>query len=244
MNSSNKADDPRRRLLIEALTLGFVSAGFPASSTLAQAFGPKPPQMPPEQSIFRITGTATVNGQAATLQTAVRPGDIVETGKASEIIFAVGGHSMLLRENSRLEIEGARTQSSMLINGLRMLTGKMMSVSRNANFRVTTSTATIGIRGTGWYAESDPEQTYFCTCYGSTDIAAINDPASTEQVNSKHHDRPLYILAKGRGRMIRSAPVINHADQELWLIEAIVGRAMPFDYNKAEPAPPPPFPAY
>ncbi|TMG75429.1 MAG: hypothetical protein E6H75_10325, partial [Betaproteobacteria bacterium] len=95
--------------------------------------------------------------------------------------------------------------------------------------RIVTATSTIGIRGTGVYAETDPEQTYFCTCYGVADIAATNDPQSRETVSAIHHDRPLYILAKGSpGASIRPAPFINHTDQELMLIETLVGRTPPF----------------
>jgi hypothetical protein len=235
MNRFDKADDPRRRLLIEALSAGLISAGLPGGSALAQGvFGSRPTKLPPEQSVYRITGTASVNGAAATLKTPVRPGDTVRTGKDSEMVFVVGGHSMILRGESQLMIEGEKREAaSFLIAGLRLLTGKLLSVSRNSQMRVITPTATIGIRGTGWYAESDPEQTYFCTCYGTVDIAASNDPESKETVVSKHHDRPLYVLGKSAAaRSIRSAPFINHTDQELMLIETLVGRTPPFVFPK------------
>lgn len=232
MNPFDKIDDPRRRVLIEALTLGLFAA-VPSTSAMAQIFGSRPTKLPPEQSIYRITGTATVNGAPATLKTIIRPGDTVETGKGSEIVFVVGGHSMIVREDSRLEIEGEKKESSMLVNGLRLLTGKLLSVSRREAFRVTTATATIGIRGTGWYAESDPGQTYFCTCYGAADVSANNDPASKELVVSTHHDRPVYILGQAaQGSSIRNAPFINHTDQELLLIETLVGRRPPFVFPK------------
>ena len=65
--------------------------------------------------------------------------------------------------------------------------------------------------------------------YEGTDIAANADPSSTETVTAQHHDKPLYILANGQpGRNIRSAPFINHTDQELMLIETLVGRTPPF----------------
>jgi len=49
----------------------------------------------------------------------------------------------------------------------------------------------------------------------------------------KAHDRPLYILGQGpAGRTIRDAPFINHTDQELMLIEALVGRTPPFVFPK------------
>ncbi|NBX20203.1 MAG: hypothetical protein EBR58_01905 [Betaproteobacteria bacterium] len=113
-----------------------------------------------------------------------------------------------------------------------MLTGKLLSVSRNSPMSVKTSASTIGIRGTGFYIESDPDLTYFCTCYGSTVVQA-DDPESREEVVARHHDRPLYIVKDApKGKNIRSAPFVNHTDQELALIETLVGRTSPFVFSK------------
>ncbi len=194
MNRFDKIDDPRRRLLVEALTVGLIATSFPTGNAHAQLFGRRPTQLPPGQSIYRIAGTALVNGKAATLQTLVRPGDTVETGKDSEIVFVVSGHSMIMRPETHLVIESERKGAASLPAAglrMRMRTGQLLSVSRDSPMRITTSTAAIDIRGTGWYAESDPEKTYFCTCYGVAEIAANNDPGSKETVVSKQHDRPL-----------------------------------------------------
>jgi hypothetical protein len=168
------------------------------------------------------------------MQTRIRAGDTVETGRDSELVFVVGGNSMILRSDSRLVIAGppVRTESSsFIISALRLLTGKILSVSRNRPMRVDTAVATIGIRGTGFYAESEPNQTYFCTCYGVTEVASNSDPESKEEIRSEHHDHPVYIVADGgRGRNIRNAPFINHTDQELQLIETLVGRTPPFNF--------------
>jgi hypothetical protein len=232
----NKPDPEsvRRRLLIAAL--GATVAGtLPASLRAQGLFGSRPQPLPPGQSFYRITGEVTVDGQPATLATTVRPGSTVETRAASEAIFAVGTHAMLLRASSRLVIEAAAApieSSAPAISGLRLL-GKLLSVSRDSPMRVQTATATIGIRGTGWYAEADPELTYFCTCYGEVDVVANEDPASRESVLSKQHDRPLFIArADAPGALIRAAPFIDHTDQELALIEAIVGREPPFVFPR------------
>lgn len=234
MNLFDKIEDPRRRLLIEALTAGFFAWGIPVGAYAQNVFGSRPAKLPPGQSIYRLTGTVTVNSTPATLQTVIRVGDTVETGKDSEICFVVGDHAMLLRAETRCVIEGEKKQAaSILVAGLRLVTGKCLSVSRSKEMQVVTSTATIGIRGTGWYAESEPEQTYFCTCYGRTEVAANSDPKSKETIVAKHHDRPVYILAKPMsGRVIRDAPFINHTDQELSLIETLVGRTPPFIFPK------------
>jgi len=127
-----------------------------------------------------------------------------------------------------------KESDSVLLSGLQLLTGKILSVFPSGRaVRMTTKNATIGIRGTGVYMESDPEQTYFCTCYGLAEIGATDDPASQETVASVQHDKPLYILTgQPSGENIRPAPFINHTDQELMLIETLVGRTPPFVFPK------------
>lgn len=230
MSRFEETDDPRRRTLIKALAAGLFSLPFINKEAFANGiFGSTPTKLPPGQSIYRLNGSVKVNGQDANLSTIIKPNDTIETGKKSEMIFVVGGHSMIIRENSHLTMEGKEEESSYLIQGLRLLAGKMLTVSRSQGTQVRTTTATIGIRGTGYYIESDPEQTYFCTCYGLTDVESNNDPTSQDTVASKHHDKPLYILAnEPEGKNIRRAPFINHTDQELMLIETLVGRTPPF----------------
>jgi hypothetical protein len=111
------------------------------------------------------------------------------------------------------------------------LAGKLLSVSRNNGLRIETPTATIGIRGTGVYLEAGPEKTYFCTCYGEVDVVANSDATSKESVVSKHHDKPLYIYGHEQpGKCIHDAHRLtsNHSDEELVLVEALVGRVPPF----------------
>ena len=175
-----------------------------------------------------------MNDKPATLDTPVAPGDTVQTGKGSEIIFVVNSNSMILRAGSKLTIETEKkADTSLVISGLRLLTGALLSVSRNTPMRVRTPNATVGIRGTGFYMEAEPDQTYFCTCYGVTEIASNADPESKETIMAKQHDRPVYILStESKGKNIRNAPFINHTDQELALIETLVGREPAFVFSK------------
>ncbi len=230
MSNSNELDDPRRRTLVMALAAGAFSAGMGSKQALAWGFfGSVPDKLPPTKSIYSLKGKVLVNGQEANMATIIHPNDTVETGPQSELIFVVGGHSMIMRENTVLKMAGKEEEESFLIQGLRMLTGKLLTVSRSQGTQIRTATATIGIRGTGYYIESDPEKTYFCTCYGLTEVEAKEDPASRDTVASKHHDKPLYILnGEPEGKNIRPAPFINHTDHELMLIEALVGRTPPF----------------
>ena len=233
MARNRELDDPRRRVLVRTLSLAALG-GLWTAQAAAQFFGGRPDRLPAGRSIYRVGGDVTVNGVAATLDTIIKPGDTVRTGKGAEIIFVVGGQSMIMRENSALTIEKAeQQQESLLVRGLRLVSGALLQVSRDQKLVVRTANASIGIRGTGFYVEAEPERTYFCTCYGVTDVASSADPESRDTISATHHDRPVYVVNDApRGKRIRNAPFINHTDQELALIEALVGREPPFVFPK------------
>lgn len=230
MQGFEDAEERRRRFLIQMLSAGAFAGAVPGGALAQTLLGSLPGKLPPGRSIYRITGSATVNDKPATLETPITANDTIRTGKNSELIFVVGSQAMLLRADSVLNLQGEKKEAgSSIVSGLRMLTGKLLSVSRNQPMRVQTPTATIGIRGTGLYLEADPELTYFCTCYGVTDVVAADDPESRDTVAATHHDRPLYITSgRQAGQNIMAAGFKNHSDQELMLIETLVGRATPF----------------
>ena len=177
--------------------------------------------------MVQINGEVLINGSVARLGGPVLPGDHVVTAPGATAVFVVGGDAFLLRGNSELLTSG---RSNVLIASLRLVTGRLLSVFGRGQRRITTPTATIGIRGTGLYLEVETERTYACTCYGVADLEASNMPAARETVRTKHHDAPRYIHAHGEMpiKMIEAAPVINHTDAELVMLEALVGRAPPF----------------
>lgn len=233
MEQNPQAVNPQRRHVLQGLIAGIFVSLMPVTRAIAAAFSP-PPRLPATQSVYRISGRAWVNGNRADANTRIRPGDTVKTALGSEIIFVVGDHAMLLRGGSHLVIQPRENNDteSLLIGGLRLLAGKLLSVSRNKGLRIETPSATIGIRGTGVYLEAGPERTYFCNCYGEVDVVANSDATSKEIVVSRHHDRPLYIHGQGRpGQCIHNADRLarpNHTDEELMLAEALVGRTPPF----------------
>ncbi len=125
---------------------------------------------------------------------------------------------------------------------MRLFTGKVLSVfgqrSGGRKLAIHTTTATIGVRGTGVYSESHKDSSYVCTCYGHTEIASSVDPQAREDVISTHHDAPRYIVANPEGgKLILPAPMKNHTDEELMLVETLVGRTPPFSGAQGYKAP-------
>jgi hypothetical protein len=221
-------DEKRREYLVKLLTFSALTA-TPMSQLQAAWWGSTPEKMDDDKSIFSLEGDVRVNGQRADLATQIKGGDTVSTQRNSEVVFAVGGDSFVLRSDSEMEIEGG----GIFVDALRMLTGSLLSVfgKRTGQQQLTmnSSTATIGIRGTGVYMESEPGLTYLCTCYGQVGLYSNKDLNDSELITATHHDAPKYITdRKTRDTFIRPAPFKNHTDAELKLLEAIVGREVPF----------------
>ncbi len=80
--------------------------------------------MPDDKSIFSLEGDVRVNGRKADLATRIGGGDLVSTSKESEVVFAVGSDSFILRSNSEMEIEGG----GFFVDSLRVLTGSVLPV--------------------------------------------------------------------------------------------------------------------
>jgi len=189
-----------------------------------------------ERGVYRVRGDARVNDAPARPGMEVRPGDTIATGRDGEIVFVVTRDAFLVRPDSRVEITGRA--AGLALDGLRMITGRILSVFEPGQRRqVRTATATIGIRGTGIYIESDPGRTYACTCYGEAELVPVDDPKQAETVRTRHHDQPRYIYPKGMPRMLEPAPVENHTDAELVFLESLVGRRPPFEAADAYGAP-------
>jgi hypothetical protein len=149
-----------------------------------------------------------------------RPGDKLSTGADAEMVFVVQRDAILLRRSSSLEL---------LKNGFRLVTGAALAVfAPGARKTLQTPTATVGIRGTAAYLQAERSRTYVCICYGEAVLEPVADPKARETVRTKHHEQPRYIMAKGAPRMVMPAPVLNHTDAELTMLESLVGRKPPF----------------
>ncbi len=163
-----------------------------------------------EQGVRRARGTVQATNEGIT------------TGPNSEVLFVTGRDAVMVRSNSSL---------SFVASGFRVLTGAVLAVfSPGQPKELRTPTATIGIRGTAVYLEVEPGRTYVCTCYGEAVLASVDDPAARETVRTRAHEQPRYIMASGAPQMIIAAPVINHTDTELRLLEGLVGGQAPFQF--------------
>jgi hypothetical protein len=249
--SEQKLIESRRDFLVQALSLGWLAGGAGWSpAVLASLFGKLPGKLAEGKSVFEVRGEVLIDGKQVDEKTVIKPTDRITTGSNSYLIAAVGANSFILRDRSSLDLGGGNPLKTVM----RLVSGKFLGVfgklAGNRQLSLNTPIATIGIRGTGVYAESDPDKTYLCTCYGTTQMAAAADhefdaaagpkrkdeaPVELAQVVAQHHDAPKYILAQpDNGKRITPAPFINHTDLELMTLEALVGRKTPFGLPASE----------
>ena len=174
-------------------------------------------------NIVELVGDATVNGERLQPQRQLQTGDQIATGSGSQLVFAIGNSSFLVRQNSRITVERGATLNTVSV--LRMLTGAVASVWGRGNSRqVVTPTLTAGIRGTGVYTEVRPDEgyrSYFCNCYGTVDMAAGNDRLVSQ---SSYHQSFWGEVQPKNGRLLTPANAINHTDEELEYLARLVNQ--------------------
>ncbi len=174
----------------------------------------------PPSSMVELRGDILRNGQRITRADTVGAGDRIETGPGSSAVFTVGDSAFLVRENTRLVLEG---EGPTAVRLLRLLSGAVASVwSRGTDRQVVTPTMTAGIRGTGVYAEVFAAQdfrSYFCNCYGTVDVAAGTDKVVSE---SSYHQSYWTEASPRNGRTLFPAEAINHTDEEMEMLAALL----------------------
>ena len=209
--------------LLASGALGGGAFGMLVSQAIAKGDKPLPP------AIHHLEGNAKVNGRDAAVGTPVALGDRISTGRRSQAVVVVGTEAFLLRSDTSIEVRG----SGGALSELSVATGKVLSVFAKKPVTIKAATASIGIRGTGAYIEIDPDSVYFCLCYGE---AQVEGPGgASRNVKTTHHEQPLF-LRGGAAMKIEPAGFRDHKDDELILLESLVGREPPFVKDGTYPA--------
>ena len=174
-------------------------------------------------NVVELRGEALVNGTPLRPGQSVQTGDFIETGPGSTLVFSIGNTAFHVRQNSRMLVERGNTLSTVSV--LRLLTGAVVSVwGRGDDRRIVTPTLTAGIRGTGLYTEvreAEDLRSYFCNCYGTIDLFAGRERMESQAV---YHQAFWAEPVPRGGRLLTPAGAINHTDEEVERLAALVGQ--------------------
>jgi hypothetical protein len=224
-DEAERVSRERRRFVLRLAAAGTLGAGgLSAFMSRALAKG----DLPAIPGVNQLKGTATVNGRPAAVGTPVTARDKVATGPGSMAVIVIKDDAFLLRDNTTLEF----AESGGVLSRLLIGTGRVLSVFGKKPVAIKAATATIGIRGTGAYIEVDPARVYFCLCYGEAELDGPGMSAP-RVIRTTHHESPLVITEHGGAMAAVPGPVMNHTDDELILLESLVGREPPFGTNPA-----------
>lgn len=177
-------------------------------------------------TIHEMSGTVHINKRRATPADDIEPGDIVSTANDGRVAFSVGGDAFLVNPFTSIQVGDS---SSSLVNVLQLFAGKLLSVFEPGRRRsIVTGTATMGIRGTACYLDVRPTSTYFCTCYGKTEVITRGKVYGFE---GKHHNPWQFDFRDGDMSGMQATGMRDHDDEQLRRLEGYVGRVPLFDRN-------------
>jgi hypothetical protein len=207
----------RRKFLVSA-------AALPIALSFASIFSTKAHAA--TGSIREIIGDVYINQVKINSATVIKNGDEIVVSKDGKLVFTMGQDAFLLRGGSTLQVYSE--ENDVAVSALRLVGGAVLGVfgKRSKTTRIYTSTATIGIRGTAVYAAVTPQQLYTCTCYGHTDLIV---GLEKEEIIAKHHNAHVVTTGKSGGAQMKAFEVLDHNDDELRMLEALVGRKPLFD---------------
>lgn len=212
MCTCGKPGPNRRRLLTGMAALAAfgrmrpVSAMAPGGGTLRQS-----------------SGDVLINGKSAQAGSAVASGDTVATGPNGQAVFTLGDDAFLLRSDGAVTVADGPAGREINLDS-----GRLLSVFGPKVITLKTPLASVGIRGTAVYLESHPAQTNICVCYGRAVMIPKGAPGKAEEVQTRHHDAPRRIHPPGRSPIMEPHMVVDHTDEELVMLEALLGRVPPF----------------
>jgi len=180
-------------------------------------------------TIHELSGEVLLNGRPLARNSAIQAGQTVSTGRNGSVWFTLGGDAYFLRPGSELRLRAGLTDN--VIGALRLVTGALGATFRSGAPRsVIAQTVTIGIRGTGVYVDTNDQETYACTCFGTTDMLSSTGGTMMENVRvmTENHQARRIHRDPQMGMRIVQAPFERHSSEEIARLERLAGRPNPF----------------
>ena len=213
-------DDSAPYLGMRLTRRGFLAAAGAGASGLIVPL----PAAAADDQVHDLRGRVTINNRPATTKSDILPGDRIATGNDGHFVFVMGQDAIMLRSRSELAIERYEDSQGLL----KLVTGALGAVFGVGRARrIVAANVTAGIRGTGVYLETRGDGTYFCTCWGTVDLAASDEASDRQLVDSKRHVANLVSAVPRGGTRFRPSQFETHTDEEMDILEKCVGRRSP-----------------
>jgi len=170
---------------------------------------------------IKSSGEVLINGKKLAKNQKIKFGDFIQTKSKSKVVFNIGKSAFLANSNSKFSVK--KVGSTQILN---VIAGGALAVFEHGDGKheVQTPNMTAGIRGTGVFAKVKDGKTYFCTCYGETQLENTHNHYA-KKLKATHHN--MVWVTKTKIKPVDK--MIDHNDEELRELEAFVGRIPDFD---------------
>lgn len=174
--------------------------------------------------IHKLQGDVFINNRRASAESRIRAGNRIVVAHDGELAFSIGQDAFLLKGGSAVELVGGTTLSS-----LRLLTGSVLASleTRSRPFHLVSSMAIVAVRGGAVYLSAEPHRLYTWTRYGESELRFGRQRQAVSASDTAYE-----IVRDSAGMTMQSMQVNEQMDDELRMLESLVGRTPAFD---AEP---------
>jgi hypothetical protein len=135
-----------------------------------------------DATITRSSGDIKVNGKAITTGALVKNGEeIVITGKKSFAQIKFDDGSRMLIKEGTLKLSPPEESKENLVQ---LIKGTIFvhKAKSDSPLKIKTNHSIMGVRGTKFFVQEDPKETYLCVCEGKVEIS---NGVSTEFITMK-----------------------------------------------------------
>lgn len=172
-----------------------------------------------------FSGQVKLNSNSLTaLGTAIKPGDIIETGDKSFCDIMINEKNILrIKENSRLVLHVTETDSF-----IKLERGWLAGITRakfttEGKYRINTPTIAAAVRGTSFCLKvEDEKNTYFCVCNGTINLAESGKDSGEDVTASHHAARRFTREADGSIKTDSNPGLLYHSDKGLEDMAAVI----------------------
>jgi hypothetical protein len=151
----------------------------------------------------------------------LNPGDEIVTGhRGIARLLLSQGVAMQIGPGSRVVLEKGKHGAPTTVELFKgYLLSKIRKDGDGIKYRVRTKTASLGVRGTTFFAKQEPDgRTFVCVCEGT--VVTTWDKGE-KLITSKHHDAPTWVEA-GNPKGVKAPMGDEHNDEEIAALAALL----------------------
>lgn len=171
--------------------------------------------------IHKLQGEVFIDNRQASADSRIQAGSRVVVAHDGALAFSIGQDAFLLKGGTAVELVGGTTLSS-----LRLLTGSVLASleTRSKPFRLVSSMAIVAVRGGAVYLSAEPHRLYTWIRYGESELRFGRQRQLVSASDSAYE-----IVRDPAGMSMQSMQVLEQMDDELRVLESLVGRTPAFD---------------